>query len=89
MNHGAAHPVTEQVLRLFSHAERHLVSRAGRVPPRVWAGQQGVARELLVRAAAAGLGRSPHMPVRSQKSRIGFIRALLDLRFFDNRSYKR
>jgi hypothetical protein len=48
-----------------------------------------VARELLVRSAAAGLGRSPHMPVRSQKSRIGFIRALLDLRFFDNRSYKR
>lgn len=26
-----AHPTTEQVLRLFSHAERHLLHRAGRV----------------------------------------------------------
>jgi len=26
-----AHPTTEQVLRLFSHAERHVLSRAGRV----------------------------------------------------------
>ena len=26
-----AHPTTEQVMRLFSHAERHLLSRAGRV----------------------------------------------------------
>ena len=26
-----AHPTTEQVLRLFSHAERHRLSRAGRV----------------------------------------------------------
>ena len=26
-----AHPTTEQVLRLFSHAERHFLSRAGRV----------------------------------------------------------
>ena len=26
-----AHPTTEQVLRLFSHAERHLLSRAGRL----------------------------------------------------------
>ena len=26
-----AHPTTEQELRLFSHAERHLLSRAGRV----------------------------------------------------------
>ena len=26
-----AHPTTEQVLRLFSHAERHVISRAGRV----------------------------------------------------------
>lgn len=31
MNHGAAHPATEQVLRLFSYAERRLLSRAGRV----------------------------------------------------------
>lgn len=26
-----AHPTTEQVLRLFSHAQRHRLSRAGRV----------------------------------------------------------
>ena len=26
-----AHPTTEQVLRLFSYAERHVLSRAGRV----------------------------------------------------------
>ena len=26
-----AHPATEQVLRLFSHAERHVLSRAGRL----------------------------------------------------------
>ena len=26
-----AHPTTEQLLRLFSHAERHLLSRAERV----------------------------------------------------------
>ena len=26
-----AHPTTEQVLRLFSHADRHLLSRAGSV----------------------------------------------------------
>lgn len=26
-----AHPTTEQVLRLFSYAERHRLSRAGRV----------------------------------------------------------
>jgi len=26
-----AHPTTEQVLRLFSHAERHVLTRAGRV----------------------------------------------------------
>jgi transposase len=26
-----AHPTTEQVLRLFSHAERHVLSRSGRV----------------------------------------------------------
>ena len=61
-----AHPTTEQVLRLFSHAERHLFSRAGRVVQCFEADFTPLQRQVLdllgVPAAASGADRPTEIP---------------------------